>query len=109
MDGTKVGSDGSLLNLFSQFVEVDIYHPFSGTVPESKDTRYQWYWDFPMKIWDKSDIVVFYKRHPKRMLIEKPNYQMGHHVEINNFYNTMVPSKFERDTNFGEIIIYKRK
>lgn len=107
--GSKVGTDGSLLNLFSQFVEVDIYHPFSGTVPESNNTRYQWYWDFPMKIWDKSDIVVFYKRHPKRMLIEKPNYQMGHHVEINNFYNTMVPSKFERDTNFGEIIIYKRK
>jgi hypothetical protein len=107
--GSKVGTDGSVLNLFTQFVEVDIYHPFSGALPESKDTRYQWYWDFPMKIWDNSDIVVFYKRHPERMLIDKPNYQLGHHQEIESYYQKMVPERFERDTNFGEIIIYRKK
>jgi hypothetical protein len=106
---SKVGTDGSLLNLFKQFVEVDIYHPFTGSAPESKDTRYQWYWDFPMKIWDNSDIVVFYKRHPERMLIDKPNYQLGHHQEIESYYQQMVPERFERDTNFGEIIIYRKK
>jgi hypothetical protein len=107
--GSRVGTDGSVLNLFSQFVEVDVYHPFSGPAPETKETRYQWYWDLPMKIWDKSDLVVFYKRHPKRILIEKSKYQIGHQKEIEYFYNTMVPHKFQRDTNFGEIIIYKRK
>ena len=107
--GAKVGTDGSLINLFKHFVEVDIYHPFAGSAPESKDTRYQWYWDFPMKIWDKNDFVIFYKRHPKRMLIEKPNYQVGHHQEIAIKYDKMVPNTFALDTSFGQIYIYKRR
>lgn len=107
--GKKIGTDGSILYPFSQFVEVDIYNPFSTSVKESSNTKYQWYWDFPTKIWENSDVVAFYKRHPEKLIKEKSKYQIGNPKEISNYFHQMVPSVFELDTVIGEIFIYKRK
>lgn len=108
--GSKIGTDGSFLYPFKDFVEVDLYHPFATTRPKEAETPYMWYVDAPQKIWDDSNkLVVFYKRLPPRMLKENPNVYVGRHQELNTLFIEKTMKEFDLDTTIGELHIYKRR
>lgn len=108
--GARVGTDASMLYPFQDFVEVDTYHPFSGKISDPAETRFYWYNDFPDKIWeDSNSVVVFYKRLPQRLIEEKSKIYADKQNELLEIFQSNVSGKFEKDTTFGEIIIYKRK
>lgn len=107
--GSRIGTDGSILYPFEDFVGVNIYHPFQGASKDRVITRFYWYFDFPDKIWeDSNDIVVFYKRHPVKL----SNASNGNYLKLNSnlleLYKQKTQSDFVKDTAFGEIIVYKR-
>lgn len=107
---SRVATDGSMLYPFEDFVKVDIYHPFEGKANDETKTAFYWYSDKPENMYtEDNDVLVFYKRLPERMLKEKPNIYVGHQEELNQLFNSNIPLHYQRDTSFGEIIIYKRK
>ena len=108
--GSIVGTDGSLLIVFKQFVEVDLCHPFATKRPKEVEIAFKWYVDATQKIWDDSNkIVVFYKRLPPRILKENPNVYVGRHEELNALFIDKTTKEFELDTTIGEIHIYKHR
>ncbi len=107
---SRVATDGSLLYPFEDFVKVDIYHPFEGKSQDETSTAFYWYSDKPENMYtENNDVLVFYKRLPERMLKEKPNIYVGHQEELYKQFNSNIPSIYQRDTSFGEIIIFKKK
>jgi hypothetical protein len=104
----RIGTDGSILYPFEDFVSVDIFHPFAGKTPDRSNLRFYWYTDFPEKIYnDSNDIIVFYKRHPERLVKEHPNVYIGRHEELHQLFQTNINKTYIKDTTFGEIILYK--
>lgn len=108
--GKRIATDGTVLYPFADFVSVDIYHPFEGRTPDRTETPFYWYVDFPEKIWgDSNEAILFYRRHPERMLRENPNVYVGRHRELYDLYLKKVNSEFARDTAFGELIVYRKR
>lgn len=108
--GSRVGTDASVLYPFEDFVGVDIFHPFTGEMNDRAETRFYWYNDFPEKIWeDSNDIVVFYNRHPERLVKEHPNVYVGRHEQLYELYKQKTSTDFVRDTAFEDLIIYRKK
>jgi hypothetical protein len=106
---SKVGTDGTVLYPFEDFVGVDLYNPFDGKIADKAQTRFYWCTDFPERIWnDSNQIIVFYKRYPERMIKERPNVYMGKHDSIYKLYLENLNVNYTRDTSFGEIIIYRQ-
>lgn len=105
----KVATDGTVLYPFEDFVKVDLYHPFSGKISDVSRMRFYWYSDHPEKVYnDSNDFIVFYKRHPERMLKEHPNVYNGRHEELYQLYQSNINKTYIQDTTFGELIIYKQ-
>lgn len=108
--GSRVGTDGSVLYPFEDFVGVNIYHPFTGQSKDRSETRFYWYFDFPEKIWeDSNNLVVFNQYHPEKMIVESPGFHRDMHAELYKIYLDHSKNDFELDTAFGEVVIYKRK
>jgi hypothetical protein len=109
---SRVGTDGSVLYPFEDFVGVDLYHPFAGKLKDRATTRFYWYTDFPEKIWDDDNqVLIFYRRHPKRMYVMHPNVYLGRHDELYQLYLKNVGVNYELDTSFGsfgEVMVYKQ-
>jgi hypothetical protein len=108
----RVGTDGSVLYPFEDFVGVDLYHPFAGKLEDRAKTRFYWYTDFPEKIWEENNqVLIFYKRNPKTMYIMHPNVYVGRHDELYQLYLKNVGVNYELDTSFGsfgEVMVYKQ-
>lgn len=108
--GARVGTDGSVLYPFEDFVGVNIYHPFAGHAKDRSETRFYWYFDFPEKIWeDSNQLVVFYRYHPERMMRDQPAFHKDQHEKIHDTFLKQTKETFMKDTSFGEVIIYRRK
>ncbi|HEY1045215.1 MAG TPA: hypothetical protein VGF79_02175 [Bacteroidia bacterium] len=107
---SRISTDGSILYPFEDFVKVDIYHPFEGKAKDETSTAFYWYSDKPENMYtENNDLLVFYKRLPERMLKEKPNIYVGQQEELYKQFKSKIPSVYQRDTSFGEIIVYKKK
>ena len=105
----KIATDGTILYPFEDFVKVDIYHPFSGKVSDLSKLRFYWYSDHPERVYnDSNDFIVFYKRHPERLMKEHPNVYVGRHEELYQLFNNNLNKTYFKDTAFGDIIIYKQ-
>jgi len=108
--GKRIGTDASLLYPFKDYVQVDVYHPFSGRAPETVETRFDWYGDAPQNIWEDSNAaVVFYDRHPEKILKENMNVYAGRHDTLFAIYRNRIQSDFEHDTAFEGVHIFRRK
>ncbi len=108
--GAYVVTDGSVFYPFSDFVKAKPYHPFASTLPKAEGTTFIWSGDHPEKIWDHpAEVVVFYKRHPERMINEHPNVYLGQHENLYRIYTQATQEAFIRDTSFGEVVIYSKK
>ena len=108
--GKRIGTDASLLYPFKDFVAVDIYHPFTGSAPVVSETRFDWYGDAPQNIWEDSNAaVVFYGRHPEKILKEKMNLYVGSHDTLYAIYRKRIQTDFELDTAFDGVFIFRRK
>ncbi|MCC6818881.1 MAG: hypothetical protein IT245_08320, partial [Bacteroidia bacterium] len=108
--GKRIATDGTMLYPFEDFVLVDRYHPFSGTLNDLAETKFYWYKDDPIKIWDdNNDVVVFFQLQPEK-LMNNPRYAKNEVFQKQYVkFTEMTSSQFTIDTSFGEIIIYKRK
>jgi Ca2+/Na+ antiporter len=105
-----VVTDGTILFPFSDFVKASPYHPFASELPVPSETLFNWGGDHPEKIWDQpAELVVFYKRSPKRMLKENPNVYVGQHEALYALYLEQTKENFIQDTILGEVEIYKRR
>ncbi len=105
---SKVGTDGTMLYPFEDFVKVDLYHPFASKLPEIQSTNFQWYWDFPDKIWnDSNDYIVFNKNHPQKLLLKYPEKEFN--VNLYEQFKSHENVDYELDTFFGEIMVYSKK
>lgn len=108
--GKRIGTDGTMLYPFEDFVQVDRFHPFEGRLDDLAETRFYWYKDNPGKIWeDDNDAVVFYQLHPD-LLINNPRFKQDE--AVNKQYDRfveMTATKYEQDTSFGEIIIFRKR
>ncbi len=106
---SRIGTDGSLLYPFEDFVNVDIFNPFEGKVSDRTNTRFYWYTDFPEKIWsENNNAIIFYKRHPEKLVKENPKIYEGRHENLYQIYLKNLNLSYARDTSFGEVIVYKR-
>jgi len=103
---SRVGTDASLLCLFSDFVVAKPYHPFSIELPAPNQTILMWYGDHPEEIWEeKNDLVVFYKRHPEVINSETGTVRNEKQLKL---FQEHIKSDFVRDTMFGDVRIYRR-
>lgn len=106
----KIATDGSILYPFEEFVKVDIYHPFSSEPPVANDNTYFWYMDFPERIWtDGNDYILFYKRHPERLLKSNKVTNQGKADELYRLFTEHTQNDYTADTTFGDIKIYRKK
>lgn len=108
--GKRIATDGTMLYPFEDFVSVDRYHPFQGKLEDKAETKFYWYKDHPLKIWEETnDVVVFYKLHPY-LLAGDPKFKTDKmYQDQYALFEKMTPDKFVQDTSFGEIMVYRRK
>lgn len=108
--GKRIGTDGTMLYPFRDFVAVDRYHPFEGKLADKASTRFYWYKDNPIKIWDdNNDAVVYYQLRPD-VLMQQEKYSKKENVILQfKKYNSMLDSLYTEDTSFGDIVIFKKQ
>lgn len=106
---SRIGTDGSLLYPFEDFVSVDIFNPFAGKVSDRAITRFYWYTDFPEKIWsDSNNAIIFYKRHPAKLSSGNSNLYKEKQKILHQIYLENLNVSYTRDTSFGDVIVYKK-
>lgn len=105
----KVGTDGSIFYPFEDFLAVNIYHPFKGNSNNRTNTPFNWYTDYPEKIWEENDVVVFRKWFPPKLIKDQANFHVSKHEMLNQLYIQQTNSNFSLDTSFGEVKIFKRR
>jgi hypothetical protein len=108
--GIRVGTDGTVLYTYEQFVKANVYHPFEESLPTQEENTYHWYFNNSGQIWDnENDLVIFGDRHPLRdsVAIRKqyPHWNVDQHAEV---FKLKMKSEFELDTIIGELEVYKR-
>ncbi len=106
----EIGLDGTVYFPYIHFVHESPYHPFASERPKTASQIFKMHSDYPSKIWENSDAVVFYKYHPSldRCNQKKGEYLYPNEKELYELFLNKTQTTFKKDTAIGVYQIYKR-